>query len=767
MLTKTRKWLVLIVVAVVALFLTACGTPEPEPVVPTAIEVVADVYVGQTGVLIGSEPMELSVITTPTNAIATVTWSSADTSIATVNAEGEVTGVKGGRVKITATSTEDTTVKDDIEILVYEHMENIRVLMAAMTYIKDAIPTYVDEDLTLPQYTNTLVTAEYYDQDGIKLVGGVYPYIYTQDTYDTVNVKLTYMSEILEFAITLTVVSDAEDNEFLAVEIAKEEISDFLADYVTNKVTADIELPATLSALLGVTPEEVDREVAITWTSTYAAVVTNAGLYIRPNDNTPFTFEVYYVCGGVSAVTRHPLVAVGYTQAEKIEYLEDNVLPTITELQGSNMGLPIRDAKFNTVITWTSSHPTVLSAAGKMDPYLEVETDVTLTAHIVYTSVVDPSYSFEQDVPIVITVKPAANDAQKIALDLSNKFSEAEFPHYFPWGLPGREGNTIPLPTTVGGDGEFKDIVITWTCAEEGLFDASWVLQKQYLRYHEVALTFSVTEGEATATGEVLINVGVAELPNTLYIGGRFANRSIATNPVQQFDELHTFSTDDPATGVPYEVDPMLRGHWTGFTFYKDVTDDNGVTWRYQYFANTPYTFYIEENVAGGVVVDEDGNMSLFDPAVTVKTANGVNIHANYQGMIIVNETSKAINIPIAFLNYKGSTITKDVNNTTITRQVSISIDGWRVGFVADADGVVTMGNGTVALETALTNAAEKDEEGNFTLPHYVTIPVGGFLWCPQTSQNKAVLGGVFSVVDNDLTVIEFAPKYGPMAPVE
>lgn len=762
MLTKTKKWLVVFALAVVAVFLAACGgEKEPEKVAPIAIEISADVYVGSQGVLIGGEPMELSIITTPANAIDTVTWASANTNIATVDAQGRVTGLRGGRVKITATSTEDATVKHEIEVMVYEHMENIRVLMNAMAYIRAQVPEFVDADLTLPTYTNTLVMAEYFDVDGNKLVGNVFPYVYVKDTFETINVKLTYLTEKLDFSLTVKVVSDAEDNEFLTIELAKEKVAEFLADYVTNKVRENVVFPTKLSDMV---EGEVDRDVNISWTSSLSTVLTSLGVYTRPNDDTPFTMEAYYVCGDVTAVTRHNLVANGFTKAEKLEYLTDNVLPKITEIEGQNMTLPVRDTRFNTTITWASSHPLVLSTIGKMDPFLETETDVTLTATIKYVSTISSAYDFEEDVDVVITVKPAANDAQKIILSLSNDYEE-DFPHYFPYGLPGREGNTIPLPTTVGGDGEFKDVAVTWTSGEAGLFDAEWKLLKQYLRYHEVTMTFSVTTGGATATGEVVINVGVAEKPNTLYIGGRFASRSDAANPIQRFDEIHTFSTDDPASGTPLGT-AMTYGHWTGFTFYRDVVHEDGSEWRYQYFANTPYTFYIKEGVAGGVNIAEDGTMTLFDPAVKVLSANGVNQHANYQGMIVINTTEKDIKLPIAFLNYKGSTITHDVNGVNSQlRQVSLTMDGWRVGMAADGDGKVVFGHGTVALEVQMTENAVKDEEGHFTLQDYVLIPAGGFAWDPQTSQNKAVLGGVFSVVDAELTVLNFTPKYGPMAP--
>ncbi|GIN86972.1 hypothetical protein J6TS2_33580 [Heyndrickxia sporothermodurans] len=62
----------------------------------------------------------LSATVTPSTAKQTVTWSSSDTSLATVDSSGKVTAVKEGTVTITATSTENTNIKGTATVNVNE-----------------------------------------------------------------------------------------------------------------------------------------------------------------------------------------------------------------------------------------------------------------------------------------------------------------------------------------------------------------------------------------------------------------------------------------------------------------------------------------------------------------------------------------------------------------------------------------------------------------------------------------------------------------------
>lgn len=80
---------------------------------PKGFVPVRDVYIAMIGRIMVGETITLSAEITPSNATCkTLTWKSSDKSIATVNQNGVVKGIKPGEVRITATATDGSGESD-------------------------------------------------------------------------------------------------------------------------------------------------------------------------------------------------------------------------------------------------------------------------------------------------------------------------------------------------------------------------------------------------------------------------------------------------------------------------------------------------------------------------------------------------------------------------------------------------------------------------------------------------------------------------------
>jgi hypothetical protein len=764
MLTKTRKWLLALVVAFAAVFLVAC-TPkveEPKKAVPEDIIINVDAFVGSVdnyATVVGGDAMLLSVSSLTDNADLRVTWTTSDASKATVNQSGKVTGISGGTVTITASSLADgnANVKADLLITVYDSVElmenDLRVLMAAQTEIEAKIPAFIDGAVVLPQTSNNLITATYMDLDGNAFAGNKYPYSFTYDQFETIKIELAYKNEKIVFNYQLSVVEDAADNDFLAVAEAREAVAEYLAPYVAGepKLFGDINLPKTLSELNEwFNREAPERDVEISWVSTDTNTVSNTGVFNRPNDDKSLVLEAFYIANRVTGVDRIRVNVKGYTPDEIIEEI---LAPLPTSLQAKNINLPTYDSKFGASIVWVSDKPEIISNNGKSNAYITEKETVTFTATIKYFGS-GSKFEFEKTVTFEVEAIPAEKPVQAVALDLNNQYEEL-IPAHFPFGQKGRvDGNKLVLPTVVGGEGEFKDVVVTWGVEEADLFDAEWNLVKQYLRYHKVNLTFEITVGTDTVTSELPINVGIAAMENTIYAGGNHYARTTANHPTQIYDELQQLSGFDGPMGTLSSS--YNTNGWTGVTFYRDVTDEvSGAVTRYQYFGARRYEVVLTAD--GTYTFDENGILNG-----GAKTAIDATGFENRQ-QTIVNLSGQDVKIPLQITTVAARLVNPEAaaypaTNVALSMAGIANADGglnlkaYRTGFVTDGEGNIVIGSGDKTIQDVLFEANLALEEPLEVLPNYVNLPNGAVAYS-KGDVGTASLATLFSVLGGKLGI--------------
>lgn len=102
-------------------------SPTPTPSVEPTIAVTGvDLSLSKINMVVG-DTKQLEATVTPDNATNTkITWSSSNTSVATVDENGKVTAIKAGNATITASSKDDPTKKATCEIEVTAKQETVK-----------------------------------------------------------------------------------------------------------------------------------------------------------------------------------------------------------------------------------------------------------------------------------------------------------------------------------------------------------------------------------------------------------------------------------------------------------------------------------------------------------------------------------------------------------------------------------------------------------------------------------------------------------------
>ena len=767
--------------------------------------------------LVMGTTVQLSIEVADENESTEVVWSVSNGRVK-VSEDGVLEGVKYGVAEITATSTSTAggvAITDKIKVEVVEHENPQQVLLNNKKAIENEIPRFISSDFTFPMAPNGDVETTYYlgqVDESNKLYYGEYVYVEGVDRQETLYCSLKYKDKEIEFEFVISVVADEEDNEFLALDYAQAQLDAIFGPYLgqgAEKVATDIEVPGEFTA------EEAMYDVAISYDSVtdYKPVPIDVNTvkddegteklvaqYTKPNDDCVVRVEAYFKTANVDRVVRYSLTAAGYTKSEIVEYLSANVLPQPAEdgtysIVCSHITLPTSDTtgKFGKVtIEWESSDESTLTKEGKFaNLKLDKQTKVTLTANIKYAGTINDIFAFEDSVSFEFDVYPAENKAQAVALELSSYIDAPEFfdqLKYFPFGkvdrldANGQITNVMPLPKKVSDltteMAEYKDLAITWAATEEGLIDENGKLLKQYLRYHEAVLVYAIEVEGVVATGEVVINVGITEVKNTIYLGGNWYQQSATGEnsgdvlcQLSKFDgPVGTLGTSSRTWGYSYG-----RGEFQGTTWYIDVyeVDEDGNPTkkftRYQYFAHN----------SGFMTLDDQYKIELSDPAnpksgvITLNEELNKYIGSNYGGnwaAIYHNVTDHDVKVPMAPLSaqpFLGNAEVQWQNHpwtqsNVIGRDNAFAIDGYRVGFVMDKDGKVITASGSASQFQVNYDA---DGDGQLTdADYWVTIPAGGYAYTPRTQQNAGDASGTylryFCQVDAEIKVSYFDPYF-------
>lgn len=707
----------------------------------------------------------------PATANKTFTWTSSDPSIATVDANGVVTGVRPGAVEITATSVLKNTVTTTTEVTVSEANSAYDIATREVAYIAEQLSGYVTGDFDLPKPWNGFVEVTY-DVDGEAITEFKMPEMgeATSMSY-TINYTVVYEDTTLANTINLKLVKEVEgeDNDFEKVDLAIKAINKLFINYVAgigeDKISEDIQLPKTWDG------------VAYNWSTNKSYVLTNGGEYIRPDNDTTVTYTVSPKAGAAAKSATITFNVKGYTADEKFEYqLTEGVLANVAgKTFDTSFLLPTSDDEFGISFEYTVSSPLSIAAVeGGNGEYVKVvnaaTADSTATIKVTARYEVD-GFQFFNNYEFKVNVKAVNAEAEAIfastdvvtlqgnakqAKDLQNVL-------WMPYGLTG-EDNTIVLPATING------VAVTWTADDnfEKVDAVTFKLVTQYFRYHEAKIVAEIANSKI----EFAINVGLAEKPLTYYHGGRTQSYQASSLPQERGDGLQTFSFWDKYVGIVSSESERTNQYWSefsGYTFYVDETnlvvntnlskDDKGVITVTPSFGNKTIRhqmFVMQFSVNRIYYAKAFG--SNFYPLVDSRY-----VRATYGGNFahfVVNETDKALDIPVSTLsmggyfaddetamytfsltklmNGKDEMLDSDKLSYKVSREQSIAYDGYRPGFsltggtavLAEGQSVTLGYTGGSAIDLVKVGAEyKKVSTRNCEYIQYKILPTNSAVW--------------------------------------
>ena len=697
---------------------------EKRPIAPTALEL----YIGSLVSVGATTPvpdLEFDFDFTPANAFKGLYFESSNLEIVTVNQLGQITGVRPGKATITATSVLNPAATSTLEVEVKEEGQNLDIVKNAVAEVLSAVKLQgldmAGADVQFPYPTNTSVTIKFEKENGTEIVDGLYLYTKpAKDAKEIITVKAEYGDSSYNETFTLKVVRDVENNIFNKTEDAQAFVGLLLKPAMTEKLYASVNLPTNYMG------------VEISWSSNNSLVVSAAGEYVRPLDDTPVTLTAAYKLEAAASSLSYDIIANGYTAEEKMTYiLEEGTLKPFNGLEtNAKINFPAYDDKFNAQLTtYVSKSPAIFANDGSyVNQELAEETPVIFEVTIEYKGVVLGTKEFT-------VIAKAATDTSRAAAQFLSSADADKVPTWFPYG--GEQGIQVTgLPAVVGETG----VAIEWSGLAED-FDETLTLKVQYLRYHESLITATFKKEDVEDTKLTFtVNIGLSNDKDAILVGGRFAEQK-STEPFTKYDLLNTFSYFDKMVGSTSYTGQNYWSYFSGYTYYINGTfAEDGLTFvqdpeatRRQYFAMDSMVVYI-------TAVDEDG-IPTFDKA-NLREGTGGN-----WGILFVNLTDKEAKAKLA--SYSDGAAGPDGKAHGAgqgAREGDITFDGHRVGWTAKADGTIVVGSGKGTIQARINSSDPS-----------VVIPANGFGMTYKTQENNADIVGYFANEGSKLTIEHYS----------
>jgi uncharacterized protein YjdB len=372
---------------------TVTVLPPPDP----AVESVT-IDSGPFGLLVGEATTLTATVVVTGGAPQTVTWSSDDATVATVDpSTGEVTGVAVGTAIVTATSTDDPSKSDDVQVTVTPSAQVLEVDI-------DQGDLLLAVGESSPPFTATVT------------VTGDAPQTVTWSSDDptiaSVDPNSGVVTALAEGTATITATSTDDPSESDDVQVIVTAAAEVISVTIDQGDQAlEVGDAVTLTATVQVTG---GAPQTVTWSSDDATVAS-----VDPNSG-----EVTANADGTATITATSTEDPGEIDSVEVTVDPAQEVLSVTIDQG-DQALEVGDAVTLTAtvqvtggapqtVTWSSDDATVAS----VDPNSgEVTANADGTATITATSTFDGAQS--DDVEVTVTLPPAPTissfDAEVVA----------------------------------------------------------------------------------------------------------------------------------------------------------------------------------------------------------------------------------------------------------------------------------------------------------------------------------------------------------------